>query len=146
MKCEMYDKDCDMPFIDGISIDGQFNISAVTDYIKGWSDPVCIMCQNKDEKVGIELVIHQKPCTTNCPDDGGTGGEEGTGECKGFLNHVSKPKNITFGFTESLKAQYTNITAMDYFVNKNSTKCPITKCTMMDSDCDEPFLNGIMVD
>jgi hypothetical protein len=43
--------------LDGIKIDNKFRISAYADYIAGWKDPVCVVCENKDEKVGIEITI-----------------------------------------------------------------------------------------
>ena len=31
-------------------------------------------------------------------------------------------------------------------MNKDSSKCPITFCSMRDKHCDEPFINGIYID
>ena len=55
----MLDNDCDEPFVNGIMIDSEapFRISAFTDFEKGWTDPVCVMCENIDEKVGVEVSI-----------------------------------------------------------------------------------------
>ena len=63
----MMDNGCDQPFIDGISIDDKFRISAISNFIGGWKDPVCVVCENADDKVGIEITIDQTPCTNNCP-------------------------------------------------------------------------------
>jgi hypothetical protein len=55
----MMDNDCDEPFVDEISIENiaPFRINAKTDYDNGWKKPVCVVCENIDEKVGIEMVI-----------------------------------------------------------------------------------------
>ena len=47
--------DCQAPFLDGISISDSapWKINAVSNYIDGYKDPVCIVCENKDEKVGF---------------------------------------------------------------------------------------------
>jgi hypothetical protein len=49
----MMGSDCQSPYTDGISIDksAPWKISAITNYNVGWNDPVCIVCENKDEKV-----------------------------------------------------------------------------------------------
>ena len=91
------DNDCDQPFLDGITIDDKFRISAITDFTSGWNDPVCVVCENKDEKVGIEITIDQLPCTSNCP----TSKTHGTGACKGFLDHVQNPPKIEFNYSSS---------------------------------------------
>ena len=45
-------------------------------------------------------MINQLPClaSNNCPKNG-TGLEEGSGSCKGALDHVANPQNIVFNFT-----------------------------------------------
>ena len=55
----MMDNDCDEPFLNGIMIDNgaPFKISAYTDFPKGWKDPVCVMCENIDEKVAVEITV-----------------------------------------------------------------------------------------
>lgn len=93
-------------------------------------------------------MISQQPCnvTGNCPVNNGTGLQEGTGECIGFLDHVEQPDKINFTYTLLNKPQYSKLVATQFFVNKNATKCPITKCTMMDYDCDFPFVDGIGIE
>lgn len=67
----MMGSDCQSPYTDGISIDksAPWKISAITNYNVGWNDPVCIVCENKDEKVPFQMQIDQLPCTAtkNCP-------------------------------------------------------------------------------
>ena len=36
--------DCLYPYLDGINIDSQYKLNAVSNYLTGWSDPVCIVC------------------------------------------------------------------------------------------------------
>jgi len=47
--------DCQGLNTDGISIDksAPWKINAVVNYNVGWKDPVCIVCENKDDKVGF---------------------------------------------------------------------------------------------
>jgi len=49
----MMGRDCQAPYTDGISIDAKapWKISAVSNYITGWNDPVCIVCENAAEKI-----------------------------------------------------------------------------------------------
>jgi hypothetical protein len=65
--------DCQAPYLDGINIDttAPWKINAVTNYVTGWNDNVCIVCENKDEKVEFQMQIDQLPCTAsnNCPKD-----------------------------------------------------------------------------
>ena len=75
-------------------IDNQFKISAYTDFAEGWTDPVCVMCENIDEKVGIEIFVTQNACKGNCPGDM----PADAGECRGFLDHVDTPPNIAFSY------------------------------------------------
>jgi hypothetical protein len=69
----MMGPDCRTPYLDGISISNTapWTISAVSNYVTGFKDPVCIVCSNKNERVGYELTIDQNPCTAtkNCPKD-----------------------------------------------------------------------------
>lgn len=55
----MMDNDCDEPFADGIEIEdfGEFRIRAKTDSPGGRVSPVCVVCENIDEIVGIEINI-----------------------------------------------------------------------------------------
>jgi hypothetical protein len=55
----MMDKDCDEPYVDNVGIVNlpPFRINAKTDYDNGWVKPVCVVCENIDEKVGIEMNI-----------------------------------------------------------------------------------------
>jgi len=142
--------DCQNPYLDGISVDSKapYKINAVANYVVGWSDQVCLVCENVDQKVAIEITIDQLPCnlTNNCPAHGGNGLEEGSGSCKGFLDHVLQPAKINFPYTLLNKPQYSEIVATQFFVNKNATECPITKCTMMDNDCDEQYVDGIGIE
>ena len=43
---QMLDNNCDEPFFDDIWIDSSNKISAVTDFVGSWKDPVCIVCKN----------------------------------------------------------------------------------------------------
>ena len=65
------DNDCDEPFVDDIGIENipPFRIAARTDYVNGWEKAVCVVCENIDEKVGLEMTINQLPCnaTGSCP-------------------------------------------------------------------------------
>jgi len=51
----MMGADCQAPYLDGILVDSAapWKINALTNYIAGWKDPVCVVCENKDEKVGF---------------------------------------------------------------------------------------------
>ena len=81
----MMGADCQAPYLDGITISDKapWTISAVSNYNLGWDDPVCIVCENEDKKVGVEMTISQLPCTAtkNCPKEDGHSEEENT--CKG---------------------------------------------------------------
>jgi hypothetical protein len=59
----MMDNDCDEPFADGIEIDnyGSFNIKSKTNFPNGRISNVCVVCENIDERVGIEITIDQTP-------------------------------------------------------------------------------------
>ena len=50
----MMGRDCRANYTDGIFIDNEapWKISAVANYVTGWNDPVCIVCENKDENLG----------------------------------------------------------------------------------------------
>mgnify|MGYP003328998222 CR=1 FL=1 len=67
----MMGPDCNAPYLDGISIQNQapWTINAISNYIVGWKDPVCIVCENKDERATFPTTIDQLPCnaTNNCP-------------------------------------------------------------------------------
>jgi len=54
-KCEMNGGDCQGPYMDGINVDksAPWKINAVSNYVAGWKDPVCIVCENKNDKVGF---------------------------------------------------------------------------------------------
>tara|TARA_B110000285_G_C15013861_1_gene557916 strand:+ start:751 stop:906 length:156 start_codon:yes stop_codon:yes gene_type:complete len=45
--------DCQAPYLDGVNVDttAPWKINAVTNYVTGWKDNVCVVCENKDEKV-----------------------------------------------------------------------------------------------
>ena len=51
--------------------------------------------------------------------------------CKGKLTPAKDPKKIEFAFSALKTPQYSDILASSFFVNKDSAKCPITKCAMM---------------
>lgn len=59
--CQMMDSDCDEPYTGGIAIDnfGDFKIKAKTSFPGGRVHPVCVVCENIDMKVGIEINIDQ---------------------------------------------------------------------------------------
>jgi hypothetical protein len=82
----MLDNDCDEPFVDNIGIENSapFRINAKTDYDNGWKKPVCVVCENIDEKVAVEMTMNQIPCNAsgNCPSEE-TVKQEGTGACAG---------------------------------------------------------------
>ena len=66
--------------------------------------------------------------------------------CKGKLTPAKDPKKIEFKFSALKTPQYSDILATSFFVNLESTKCPITKCKMMGSDCQSPYTDGITID
>ena len=117
----MMGPDCQYPYIDGISIVNQapYRINAIANYIVGWKDPVCIICENKDEKVDVRITIDQLPCkdSNNCPANGTTGEEHGSGSCKGFLDHVANPKDMVFTYSSSGTPVVFNESVQSYFVN-----------------------------
>jgi hypothetical protein len=51
----MMGPDCQSPYTDGISVvdKAPWTINAVSNFVVGWNDPVCVVCENKDEKVGF---------------------------------------------------------------------------------------------
>ena len=53
------DNDCDEPYAGGIEIENfkDFSIKAKTDFPPGRNSAVCIVCENIDERVGIEMII-----------------------------------------------------------------------------------------
>lgn len=63
----MMDNDCDEPFANGILIDnfGSFDIKAKTNFPNGRRSNVCVVCENIDEKVGIEITIDQSPASNS---------------------------------------------------------------------------------
>jgi hypothetical protein len=69
----MHGPDCEAPYLDGIDISSSapWKINAVSNYVLGWKDPVCIVCENKDEIVGLPMVIDQLSCNSsnNCPEN-----------------------------------------------------------------------------
>jgi len=69
----MMGADCQAPYLDGILVDSAapWKINALTNYVAGWKDPVCVVCENKDEKVGFQMTIDQVACSVskNCPKD-----------------------------------------------------------------------------
>ena len=142
----MMDNDCDEPYTGGIDIDnfGDFKIKAKTSYPGGRVHPVCVVCENIDMKVGIEINIDQQPCSVskNCPAD-----YQGppTGKCNGFLDHIDDPKKIEFKFVADKSPQVSDLLATEFFVNKDASACPITKCSMMGADCNAPYLDGITI-
>ena len=87
------------------------------------------MCENIDERVGIEMTIDQLPCnvTGNCPSNN-TVTQEGTGACADFLDHKDFPPKIEFNFVAESTPQYAKLNATDFFDNKDSEKCPIIDC------------------
>jgi hypothetical protein len=99
----MKDNDCDEPYADGIEIENylDFKIKAKTDFPGGRNSAVCIVCENIDEIVGIEMIIDQQPCdvTGNCPKRNITD----KGECEGFLDHVEDPKKVEFKFVAKVE-------------------------------------------
>jgi len=58
-KCRMMDKGCDEPFAGGIQIEDfeDFKIKAKTNFPEGRVSPVCVVCENIDSRVGIEINI-----------------------------------------------------------------------------------------
>jgi len=55
----MMDKGCDEPFAGGIQIEDfeDFKIKAKTNFPEGRVSPVCVVCENIDSRVGIEINI-----------------------------------------------------------------------------------------
>jgi len=55
----MMGSDCQAPYTDGIFVatSAPWKISAVSNYITGYKDPVCIVCENKDDQVGFVTTI-----------------------------------------------------------------------------------------
>ena len=51
----MMGADCQSPYTDGIFIDAKapWKISAVSNYNLGFKDPVCIVCENKVDKIPV---------------------------------------------------------------------------------------------
>lgn len=51
-QCSLMDNDCDEPFVGGfITLDQANKINVITDFVDGWKQQVCIVCENKDSKV-----------------------------------------------------------------------------------------------
>jgi len=109
------------------------------------------------------MTIDQLACKDNCPkeDDHSddtptpaptpstpapTPAPPATAPCRGKLTPAKDPKKIEFAFSALKTPQYSDILASSFFVNSDSTKCPITKCTMMGTDCQSPYTDGIAID
>ena len=136
----MMGSDCQAPYVDGISIDSSspWKISAVSNYLLGWSDPVCIVCRNQDEQTGFQMTIDQLSCNTtnSCPKVNST--EVHSGECRGKLDHVLNPSDLVFNYSDSSTPQVWSSNPEYYFINSDD-RCPITKCTLLDENCRDTF-------
>ena len=55
----MMDNDCDEPYAGGIEIEnfGDYKIKAKTNFPQGRNARVCVVCENIDEKIGLEMMI-----------------------------------------------------------------------------------------
>ena len=60
-----------------------FIISGRTNFEHGWDDPICLVCENKDEEVGVHMFLSQEEChkTNNCPKVVNVTKNETKGEC-----------------------------------------------------------------
>jgi hypothetical protein len=64
--CKIMQPDCKTPYEGGeITTDPKnpFGIFVVSDFPKGWIDPICIVCSNKDEDFSSQTAVNQLSCT-----------------------------------------------------------------------------------
>lgn len=64
--CSLKQPDCKQSYEDGIILDNRtslFNISAITNFPDGWIDPLCLICENKDEIVSVQIEVDQLSCS-----------------------------------------------------------------------------------
>lgn len=82
----------------------------------GWTDTVCIVCQNADgSKVyNDNWKVYQKP------------------DCMTLTTNTLTEKIYAYSSTATNTAVYTY---SDVFTNSKSTLCPVTTCTLKQSDC-----------
>lgn len=146
-ECEVRDSSCKVPLTDITA--GQkspFSLSAMTNVTAGYNQQICLICKNKHESALVKFNVSQPACATtkNCP----------VTTCKGQLQKNEKTiKNISFKYTQSNVPQAVQnttvtpallMTAKDLFINKDQAKCPITKCVLMENDCNEPATYGFI--
>ena len=69
--CSLKQPDCNQSYVFGISVDSRapYGIFAITDFPDGWIDPLCLICENKDEIVSVQIEVDQLSCSQsgNCP-------------------------------------------------------------------------------
>ena len=58
--CKIRQPDCRTPYEDGITADAKnpFGIFVVSNFPKGWTDPICIVCSNKDEEFSSQTAVN----------------------------------------------------------------------------------------
>ena len=119
-KCSLRQPDCKSIYDEGIFISQKspFEVTGVTNFEHGWDDPICLVCENKDEEVGVHFFLSQEDCnkTNNCPKAKNVTNTVPPGACKGHLDHLLTPPNISFNYTTNDKPQESIYTASDYFV------------------------------
>lgn len=70
--CSLRNPDCKTIYDEGISVDTKapHGIFAIANFPAGWTDPLCLVCQNKDEIVSVQIEVTQRSCISSntCPD------------------------------------------------------------------------------
>lgn len=64
--CTLRQPDCRQVYDDGIKVEnsfGHFGIYAITNFPDGWVDPLCLICENKDEVVSVPITVDQLSCS-----------------------------------------------------------------------------------
>ena len=132
-QCVVRDSTCQKP-LENVSAAkvSPFSLTAINNLSKGYTQDICLTCSNKHDSASVQLTLTQQNCATtkNCPD------------CTGQLTKTPITKDLTFKYIQSNTPVVAETTAPQLFVNKDVSQCPITKCELMDNDCDEPFVGG----
>ena len=128
-----------------------YGIFSINNFPAGWSDPLCLVCQNKDEIVSVRIEVTQRSCeeTKNCPlKVNVTRAALEKEQCKGMLTPVINPKSskIIIPFENTKKQLYTRVDAQEFFLNKAPENCPLTSCVLMMPGCKKNYTTEISVD
>lgn len=116
--CSLRQPDCKFEYNDGIFVDKKspYGVFSINNFPAGWSDPLCLVCQNKDEVVSVRIEVAQRNCleSKNCPlKVNVTRAALEKEQCKGTLTPVINPKSskIVIPFANTKNQLYTRVDA-----------------------------------